>query len=351
YYRYTDKVETFGMDECWLDVTQSMFLGNGEKIANDIRRVIREETGLTVSVGVSFNKIFAKLGSDMKKPDATTIINFENFKEKVWNLAVSDLLMVGSSTTKRLKLLNINTIGELAVADSDVLRYNFGINGLMLKKYALGLDDSLVSAANSFKEIKSVGQGSTPVYDMDTYESAEKLIMFLSELIGRRLRRYGLVGQSAHIGLRYNNLSGISRQKQICPTFVADDMYREFDDLLHKSWNPKTDLPLRTITISVGHLSEYAKGIQLSLFDCKKIDIKDKYCLKGKIISNLSNIGEILKKKEDLQFTVDKIREKYGFSSVLRGANIENSTIYGSQQPDDQLLPFRNEGIKIKEPF
>lgn len=142
YRRYTDLVEGFGMDEAWCDVTGCQ--KTGVEIAEEIRRSVREELGMTVSIGVSFNKIFAKLGSDMKKPDAVTIITEDDYKEKVWPLSASELLYVGPATSRKLASYGIHTIGELAATDTEFLRRLLGVNGLAIWRYAAGLDHSRV---------------------------------------------------------------------------------------------------------------------------------------------------------------------------------------------------------------
>lgn len=168
YYRYTDMVEPFGMDECWLDCTGGRGLyGDGPRIADEIRTAMREELGLTVSVGVSYNKIFAKLGSDMKKPDAVTIITSSDFKEKVWPLPASDLLYVGRATTKRLEGYGIHTIGDIARTPPELLRSWFGVNGLAIWKYASGTDTSRVAHKDFVSPVKSIGHGITCTADLE----------------------------------------------------------------------------------------------------------------------------------------------------------------------------------------
>lgn len=144
YERYTDQVEPFGMDECWLDVTGSRVQGSPMEIAEQIRKSIREELGLTVSIGVSFNKIFAKLGSDMKKPDAITEITRDGFREKVWPLHCSEMIYCGPATTRKLAIYGINTIGDVANTDPAFLKQLLGVNGLSLWMFASGNDTSRV---------------------------------------------------------------------------------------------------------------------------------------------------------------------------------------------------------------
>ena len=175
YYRYTDLVEPFGMDECWLDVTGCEIYGKPLEIAEEIRQSVKEELGLTVSIGVSFNKIFAKLGSDLKKPDAITVITKQNFKENIWPLAASELLYVGSATTKKLASYGIKTIGDLAATEPSTLKYMFGINGLKLWRYANGTDESRVMQKDFVSPVKSIGHGITCTADLDNEEEVLQL--------------------------------------------------------------------------------------------------------------------------------------------------------------------------------
>jgi DNA polymerase-4 len=168
YERYTDQVEGYGMDECWVDVSGSRTMfGDGMKIAEEIRETVKAELGLTVSIGVSFNKIFAKLGSDMKKPDAITAISTDDFKEKIWPLPASDLLYVGRATTKKFDSYGIHTIGDIANQSQDFLKRLLGVNGLALWSYANGLDSSRVMPGDYESPVKSVGHGITCNADLD----------------------------------------------------------------------------------------------------------------------------------------------------------------------------------------
>ena len=172
YNRYTDMVEPFGMDECWIDVTQSGVYGSPMEIAEEIRQSVREEIGMTVSVGVSFNKIFAKLGSDMKKPDAITEITQENFREKVWPLHCSEMIYCGQATTRKLENYGYHTIGDVAQADPAFLKRLLGINGVALWQFAAGQDMSRVAHKDYVSPIKSVGHGITCVADLENEEGS-----------------------------------------------------------------------------------------------------------------------------------------------------------------------------------
>ncbi len=208
YSEYTDLIEPFGMDECWLDVSGSTTLfGAGEKIADDIRNHISKKTGLTISVGVSFNKIFAKLGSDMKKPDATTVISKENFKDKIWCLPVSDLLFVGKRTNKTLEKYGIRTIGDIANCDSEFMRKILGKNGYDLWIYANGLDNSPVSHMNTRPLIKSVSRGITCVESLLSVYEVARVMSELAVSVSKELRREGLCAQGVQVAVKEENLT------------------------------------------------------------------------------------------------------------------------------------------------
>lgn len=196
YQRYTDMIEPFGMDECWLDVTgsQSTF-GSAMEIAEQIRKSVYAELGLTVSIGVSYNKIFAKLGSDMKKPDAITEIRSDNFKKKVWPLDCSEMIYCGRSTTAKLAKYGIHTIGQVAELDPPFLKRLFGVHGLALWRYANGTDSSRVMHKDFVSPVKSIGHGITCVADLENESEVWKVILALSQDIGHRLRLHGLAAR------------------------------------------------------------------------------------------------------------------------------------------------------------
>ena len=213
YQRYTDMVEPFGMDECWLDVTGSRYVcGNARTIAENIRRSVKEELGLTVSIGVSFNKVFAKLGSDLKKPDAITEISPDSYKEKVWPLPCSDMIYCGPATTKKLAQYGIHTIGEVAGCDPLFLKGLLGVNGLALWAYANGRDHSRVMHKDFVSPVKSVGHGITCVSDLENEEEVWKVIFALSQDIGHRLRLHYLATRTVQVHVRGNDLFGSQYQ-------------------------------------------------------------------------------------------------------------------------------------------
>jgi len=201
YKEYTDRVESFGIDEAWLDVTESQkMFGSGEEIAEQLRKRIKEEIGLTISVGVSFNKIFAKLGSDLKKPDAVTVISKENYKTKVWPLPVEEMLLVGRATKQKLNNLGIKTIGGLANFDPKILKNKLGVIGERLWMYANGLDMSKVKKITDHDEIKSVGNSLTYYKDMYLQHEVDRLFYFLAESVAARMKAYNVgLAKTVHV--------------------------------------------------------------------------------------------------------------------------------------------------------
>ena len=216
YAEYTDMQEPYGIDECWLDVTGSSSLkGDGLLIAQEISRRMKSELGITVSVGVSFNKIFAKLGSDYKKPDAITTMYKSEFKQKAWSLPVADLLYVGKSTNRKLALFGIKTIGDLARADEDVLNSHLGKMGSILWSFANGYDDSPVKLENTHAPIKSVGNSTTTPKDLVCDEDVKIVLYILAESVAARLRENGFRCRVVEISVRDNELFSFTRQKKI----------------------------------------------------------------------------------------------------------------------------------------
>ncbi|MEG1706553.1 MAG: DNA polymerase IV, partial [Clostridia bacterium] len=279
---------------------------------------VKQETGLTISVGVSYNKIFAKLGSDMKKPDATTEINESNFKEKVWRLNANEMIMVGEKTYAQLKKMNIITLGDLANSNENLLLSTFGINGIKLKRYASGLDDSPVVANANLPPIKSVGHGTTTKQDITDYLQADKVIYYLSEMVATRLRRYGMEAQVIHIDIRYSNLSHKTIQCRVEHNFIAKTIAETACTLLRSAWKPDIDTPLRTITVSTADLTPVASNFQTSLFD--------------------NNNSE---KMQKIEFTLDQIRKKFGFNSISRACLAGDDLLADKLATKEDLLPFK----------
>lgn len=266
YYRYTDLVEPFGMDECWLDVTDSRSVhGTGPEIAEKIRNTMREELGLTVSIGVSFNKIYAKLGSDMKKPDAVTVLDRQNYRDRVWPLPVSELLYVGRATNAKLRSYGVQTIGELAALDPALLHRWFGINGVKLWQYANGADGARVMHRDFVSPIKSIGHGITCRTDLLNNDEVWKVMLELSQDVGHRLRVHGLTTKGVQVYVRENDLFGNQYQCKLplrtqLPSELAEAGFRQFRE--RYSWAN----PVRALCIRAIDLEQKQNEEQLSLF-------------------------------------------------------------------------------------
>lgn len=318
YEMYTDRIEPFGMDECWLDVTHSKVFGTPFEIAEKIRERVKAETDLTVSVGVSFTKTFAKLGSDLKKPDATTVIDRNNYKQVVWTLPVQEMLFIGKNTAKALNAMGIVTLGDLANANTLALKKRFGIVGERMQKSALGQDDDeQVRPVNEERPAKSVGHGTTTLRDMCSYQDADVVMMFLCDMVATRLRRYGLQGNVVHLYIRHSDLSTEGKQCQVPTTFVADNIYHCAQYLLREIWKPQSHLPLRSLSVQVSGLMPVCAGVQLNIFDTDS------------------------EKTEMLQYSVDKIRNKFGYDAIKRASLLNNDLLSNKNFAEEDLLPFK----------
>ena len=303
YSRYTDMVEPFGIDESWLDVTASGVFGNGYEIAEKIRQEIKQELGITVSVGVSFNKVFAMLGSDYKKPDATTVISRENFKDIVYPLPVSDLLFVGKSTADALKHLGIRTIGDLAEANRELLVMKLGKSGAMLSSYARGEDNSPVESSSK-ADAKSIGNGFTFKHDLVGREECLTGIKYLSEEIGTKLRIKGLKCSTVQLTIKDEYLRSIQRNLTLSsPTDISSEIADAAYRILCREW--KEERPIRMITVTATNIVR-ADSVyeQLGFFDSEKTEKREK---NGK-----------------REIAVDEIRRKFGTDSIVRASIIEN---------------------------
>lgn len=294
YADYTDRVEPFGLDECWLDVTGSLSLhGNGKTIAEELRRRIREELGITASVGVSFNKVFAKLGSDMKKPDVTTVIPAEGWRENVWPLPVTDLLYVGPSTAKTLHRHYIRTIGDLANASPDFIARRLGKCGTVLQAYAMGLDQSPVARIGETPPVKSIGNGTTMPRDMEDGDGLRIVLYILCESVAERLREQGLQCRTVQVSLRGTDLLWRERQAKLdTPSSSAQTIY----ELAYRLYQDNANGPLRSIAVRACRLDHWA-AIQMSLLP----DVQRS------------------QKLDNLERAVDGIRRRFGRDSVRRG--------------------------------
>ena len=296
YRRYTDKIEPFGIDECWLDVTGSTFLfGSGEEIAECIRKAVKEELGLTISVGVSFNKVFAKLGSDMKKPDAVTLITRENFKEKVWNLPVEDLLFIGRSTAKKLRSLSIFKIGDIALCEKETLKALLGKNGETIYNYVMGLDISEVVAEEKAPPPKSIGKSETPSKDYTTDEAVWVALLSYSQDIAEQLRRHRLYAKGVQISVRTPDLK--TREYSLSLDSPTDSglILAKWGMELYIKNKPNT---CRSVGIRAINLTNSLNFVQTDMFE------------------NFS----LCSKQEEIERKLSEINNRFGKNSVLRAS-------------------------------
>jgi len=294
YYRFTDLVEPYGMDECWLDVTGSRkVLGSGLEIAEAIRRSVREELGLTVSIGVSFNKIFAKLGSDMKKPDAITVISKADFKNLVWPLPVEELLYVGPATKRRLMDRGITTIGQVAALPVKTLECWLGKNGVDLWYYASGYDASRVMHKDFVSPVKSIGHGITCVADLATEEERWKVLLELAQDVGRRLRLHQLAAMGVHVSARGSDLGVRQFQKRFNLATRSPYLLAQAGrQLLQERW--PADKLVRALSIRGIDLVPQGRPQQPDVFT----DV------------------EHLVRRDKLETAVEEVRERFGKSAV-----------------------------------
>ena len=305
---YSPQLEPFGLDESWVDVSGALWkYGSGEKIADEIRERVKFELGITVSVGVSYNKIFSKLGSDIKKPDATTVITESNFKEVVWPLPASDLLGVGRAMQGKLKKHCIRTIGDIAACDPEYLQTWFGKWGLFLWTYANGLDSSPVAMAGEEAVVKSVGNSTTCPRDLENEQDCHIVFQNLAESVAERMRELGLMAQTVEISLRRTDLTSFTRQKTLrSPTHISTELCAGAMDLLRRHYN--WEQPLRSIGIRGTNLMPINSTRQFSLFEDE----------------------EARQRRERLEYTIDGIRRRFGHYAIDR-ALLRFDTLLGRE--------------------
>ncbi|MBQ4061384.1 MAG: DNA polymerase IV [Christensenellaceae bacterium] len=286
YYRYTDRIEPYGLDECWLDVTGSTSLfGSGEQIANSIRNDVKKELGLTVSVGVSFNKVFAKLGSDMKKPDAVTVISRENFKEKIWHLPASEILGVGRATKRKLELKSIYTIGDIAKRDVSLMRSYLGVNGEMLWQFANGLEEAPVRLFGCEPQAKSMGHGITCIEDLYNNDEVRCVFLELAQGVSHRLRQADMYACGVQITVKNNALEVTGMQKGILGTQSFYELCASAMQLFEKLYDWKR--PVRALSITAINLKSITEACQPDIFtDMVKRDKLERIELAMKKIQN-----------------------------------------------------------------
>lgn len=301
YREYTDKVESYGADEAWIDVTESYHLfGKPYDLAYEMQRRVLEEYGLTVSVGVSWNKVFAKLGSDLIKPSGMTIITRSNYKEIVWPLPVSELLYVGKQTTPKLNALGIYTIGDLATSSVKKLEKHFGVKGLQMWEFANGVEEGDVDCSGVMPAPKSIGNSTTPPHDINTKHQAKIIFRHLADSVASRLHDEKMKGFTISISLRDIQLVTITRQKRISKaTNNSTEILKTAMMLLEENYT--FNIPLRSIGISVSNLIDNPEFEQISIFE---------------------NTKESNQKQAIIDDTIDKLRDKFGYNVIKRASAV-----------------------------
>lgn len=316
YSRYSSQIEPFGLDEAWIDVSSAgRRIAEGEAIAEEIRELVKEELGITVSVGVSFNKVFAKLGSDLKKPDAVTVISEADYREKIWPLPAAELLYVGRSTQARLGRYGIETIGDIANAQPELLKSVLGKWGLVLHAFANGRDDSPVAVADSDPPVKSIGNSCTTPRDLCSDEDVKLMLYVLSESVAARLREGGFLCKTVQIGLRDSELYSFERQCKLRrPTDISSEITKAAFELFLKNY--RWQHPLRSIGVRAADLCPAGVPVQLSLMEDE----------------------EKRAKKEALERTVDDIRRRFGHFAIGRAVMLKDTGLGAVNPKEDHVI-------------
>ena len=315
YLRYTDMVEPFSVDESWLDVTGSLKLfGTGRQIADTLRETVKKELGLTLSAGVSFNKIFAKMGSDYKKPDATTVITRENFKSLLWPMDIGSMFFVGKATARKLRDFGIKTIGELAMTDKKTISSLLGKQGGVIHDYANGLDMTPVLRYDHLEKVKSIGNGTTFRRNLQGPDDIKVAVMGLSDTVATRLRKHKMKAFGVKVDIKDPDFKLISRQQQLDnPTNLTEIISDTAMKIIKRSWQMRN--PIRMLTVTAINLCDENQSQQLSLFSDENI---------------------MVEKVEKVERTMDNIREKFGSGAINFGSVINNDIGLDFETPLDK---------------
>lgn len=317
YNEYTDRVEPFGLDECWLDISErGITLDEGVALASKLRYRVKEELGLTLSVGVSFNKVYAKLGSDMRKPDATTVISKANYKDIVWPCPVDEMIGVGSRMLKKMQSRGIYTIGDLAKQPPTYMQSWLGKMGVILQCFAAGGDQAPVMRSNENTPIKSVGNSITAPRDLETLADVSCVLHIIADSVGARLREIGLRGKCISLMVRDSKMHCFSGQKTVnfYTTHTEEIVPIAMNILLTKGYD--TILPFRSIGLSVGTLEPDTQPVQMDLF------------------------GRAKKREQlnQLHQAIDGIRKRFGERAIERGTSLANPILNNIIPKTDHLI-------------
>lgn len=313
--QYSDKVESFGLDESWVEVSaDDMDVRKGQLVADEIRHRIHRTLGITVSVGVADNKVMAKLGSDYKKPDATTVLPPDLYEQIVWPLPVSDLLYVGPATTRKLARIGVRTIGQLANLDESILAYKFGKIGYMLKAFALGLDTSPVKPIEVSLPIKSVGNSTTPPHDIENMTDVKELVYLLAESVATRLRENNFKARCISVSARTTELVSSSCQTTLSQsTCLAKEIAETALRLFEQRY--RFGFPFRSMGINCSQLSPLDAPVQVDMFGEDERRVK----------------------QEQLERSIDGLRSRFGHQVVRRGVILSDLS-YSEINPKEEHI-------------
>ena len=331
YAEYTDKREPYGIDESWLDVTDSVSLkGDGYHIAQEISCRMKKELGITVSVGVSFNKIFAKLGSDYKKPDAITTMNKDEYRDKAWPLPVSDLLYVGSATNNKLRGIGIRTIGDLARTEESLLVRKLGKMGSILWAFANGYDESPVKLENPSAPIKSVGNSTTTPKDMETDEDVKIVLYILAESVAARLRENGFRCRTVEISIRDKDLLHFSKQVKLQN---ASNITREIAEAGYKLYKESYRMPADEHELKNSRPEFYQKPL-------RSIGIRGTDLVTDYFWEQLDMFMDPKEREKQMKVdaAVDNIRKRFGFYSIQRGLMYQDRILSACDAKSDHTV-------------
>ena len=315
YAEYTDLIEPFGLDEAWIDVSGSGIFGDAVEIAETIRKRVKFELGITVSIGVSFNKIFAKLGSDYKKPDAVTVFGKDDYREKVWPLPVEELLYVGPATTRKLRARCIRTIGDLAQTDPSLLHSWLGKMGYVLHAFANGNDPSPVAPLGEEAIIKSIGNSTTTPRDLTCEEDVNIIFYVLAESVAARMRENGFRAKTLQISLRDTDLFSFERQCKLeSPSCLASELHDAGMRLLRDNYRFRK--PLRSVGIRGMDLVPIQTAMQLNFFE--------------------DPVRR--EKRERLEVAVGELRRRFGHAAVSRAVTMCDPSLGTINPKDDHTI-------------
>ena len=297
YLTYTDLVEPLGLDECWLDVTHSLHYLNktGKEIADEIRQKVKEQFGFSVSVGVSFSKLYAKLGSDLKKPDATTTISKTDIKEKIYPLPLSSIVGIGHKLATKFAKMNIHTIGEFANLKESFVQNIMGKTGQELLLKVKGEFYEEVACYHTITPPKSIGNGTTTVTDIISKEDIEKVVRFLSEKIARRMKLDNFQAKTISISLKTSEFERFGHSKTISPVQSSEEIFKQAMLLVDSFWNYSK--PIRAIRVVVSNLQKLDKIEQLNFFQIEQ---------------------------NNLNFSIQEIKTKYGNDKIFIASDTAN---------------------------